>query len=210
MSLPVGCRILQTTCKCKTHKESVEAVKTSSRSAGFLAAVTESGIICGLGKIITAETLSQRYCFLADVANVTPGLQNIVHDDACHLRVFARARRDDGPLASRLAEMRYIVDRPHSLNHVDPECQAICFPTVPANMEALATSPTPINESVNAQLSPLKHIVHHMQKWVCFFIVSECADEHNIMNGIERRAAAARAEKRVKRARVNGARPPVG
>eukprot|EP00973_Karenia_brevis_P070744 9833580-Karenia_brevis.AAC.1 len=30
-------------CQCKTHKESVAAVKTASRSAGFMTAVSESG-----------------------------------------------------------------------------------------------------------------------------------------------------------------------
>ena len=35
-------------------------MRTASRSAGFLTAVSESGIVGGLQEVITAETLSQR------------------------------------------------------------------------------------------------------------------------------------------------------
>ena len=123
---------VRTTCKCKTHKEGVEAVKTASRTAGFMLAVTESGIIGGLAELVTAETLSQRYCFLADIASQMEELKILVHDDACHVRVFAKTHEDSGvPLTVRLArEMLYVVDRPHSRGHVDPECIANCFPTV--------------------------------------------------------------------------------
>ena len=49
-----------------THKESVSAVKTSSRSAGFLVAATKTGVIAGFKEIITAETMSHGYVFLAE------------------------------------------------------------------------------------------------------------------------------------------------
>ena len=45
------------------------AVRTASRSAGFLMAVSESGLVAGLDEIITAETLSQRYAFVASMAD---------------------------------------------------------------------------------------------------------------------------------------------
>lgn len=76
-------------CSCKTHKESVSAVRTASRTAGFLMAVTSSGIVGALQELVTAETLSQRHCFLADIATKVPSLRIVVHDDACHMRVFA-------------------------------------------------------------------------------------------------------------------------
>ncbi|CAK0812046.1 unnamed protein product, partial [Prorocentrum cordatum] len=140
-------------CACKTHKESISAVKTASRSAGFLTAVTQTGIVCGLQEVITAETLSQRYCFLAEMAHAVPELSILVHDDACHVRVFARCRAAEASpdsLPARLGEFRHIVDRPHSRGHVDPTCQELCFPDVPANAAALGSFPTPICESVNS------------------------------------------------------------
>ena len=86
---------------------------------------------------------------------------------------------------------------------MDPECIQHCFPTVPANAEALKDFPTPINESVNAQLSPLAHTVHHLQRWACVFLVSECVDVHNIMRG----QAARQASKRSDRKRIREGTP---
>jgi len=164
-------------CACKTHKESVSAVKTASRSAGFLIAVTESGLVAGLSEIITAETLSQRYTFLAEMATHEPQLSGTVHDDNCHVRVFARThRREDNELSKRLSDedFFYVIDRPHSRGHVDPVCVQECFPDTDKNSAFLRDFPTPICESVNSDLSPLAHTVHHMQRWLCLFIVNDC------------------------------------
>ncbi|CAK0903331.1 unnamed protein product [Prorocentrum cordatum] len=196
-------------CSCKTHKESVSAIRAAERSAGFLAAVSESGIVGALEEVITAETLSQRYCFLADVASAVPELKTLVHDDACRVRLFAKGRAEGaapGSLAVRLGQFRYVVDRPHSKGHVDATCKAECFPDVPANAAALGDFPTPICESVNAQLSPLAHTVHHMGRWVCDFIVGECVDVHNELRAQEAARGAARAAR--KAARLDRALPP--
>ena len=188
-------------CKCKTHKEGAADVRTAYRTAGFMIVFSESGVVGALAELVTAETLSQRYCFLAEVASETTELTTVVHDDACHLCVFANNHQDDNnPLTARLAcNMRYVVDRPHSRNHVDPQCKAHCFPTVPANAQALGTFPTPIAESVNSQLSPLARTIHHMQKFLCSFVASECVDVHNIVRGQERERRKVRCER--KRAR---------
>jgi hypothetical protein len=191
-------------CTCKTHKESLAAVRTASRSAGFLMAVSESGLIAGLAEIITAETLSQRYSFLASMAEAEPALRVMVHDDACHVRVFARTHtRDDCELSKRLSheDFHYIVDRPHSRGHVDATCIEECFPDVAKNQAILADFPTPICESVNAELSPLAHTIHHMQRWLCLFVVTECVDVHNQLR--EQRKHEARERQERKRARVS-------
>ena len=178
-------------CNCRTHKESVATVRTAYRSAGFLTMVTESGFIAGLTEIITTENSSQRYAFLAHMA---------VHDDACHVRMFAEAWADGNELTARLAhDMRYIIDKPHSRAHVDAWCRGNCFPDLPENVEALGNFPTPFNEAVNAHLSPLAHTVHHMQRWVCNFIVAESVDVHNILKG--QRAARGASRRAAKRAR---------
>jgi hypothetical protein len=192
----------KTTCACKTHKESVAAVKTASRSAGFLLAVTESGLVAGLQEIITAETLSQRYSFLADMADAEPELKGTVHDDNCHVRVFARThRREDNEMSKRLSsdDFFYVIDRPHSRGHVDPVCMKECFPDTEKNSAFLRDFPTPICESVNSDLSPLAHTVHHMQRWLCFFVTSECVQVHNELLEQRRKEKAERLER--KRAR---------
>ena len=98
--------------------------------------------------------------------------------------MFAEGWADGNELTARLArDMCYIIDKPHSRAHVDASCRGNCFPDLPENMEALGNFPTPINEAVNAQLSPLAHTVHHMQRWVCNFIVAESVDVHNILKG---------------------------
>ena len=83
-----SCQASKSKCACKTHKESVAAVRTASRSVGFLAAVSESGIIGALHEVITAETLSKRYRFLAQLDGDMPELQTLVYYGTCHVRVF--------------------------------------------------------------------------------------------------------------------------
>ncbi|CAK0880615.1 unnamed protein product [Prorocentrum cordatum] len=195
-------------CSCKTHKESISAVRTSARSAGILTAVSETGVIGAFEEVITAETLSQRYCFLAKVAAAVPELKTLVHDDACHVRVFTLCRGADaaeGSMAARLGGFQFILDRPHSLGHVDPTCRNECFPTVAANEATLGSFPTPICESVNAQLSPLAHTMHHMGRWVCSFLVSELVEVHNMFRDVGAARESARAQRR---AQKKARRPP--
>jgi hypothetical protein len=165
-------------------------------------AVSESGLVAGLDEIITAETLSQRYAFVASMADEEEELTVAVHDDSCHLRVFARThRREDDEMSKRLSDENflYIVDRPHSRGHVDPVCKVECFPTVPRNAAALCSFPTPICESVNSELSPLAHTVHHMQRWLCFFLVTECVDVHNELRAQRRQEATQRRARKLAR-----------
>lgn len=100
-------------------------------------AVSEGGIVAGLSEIITAETLSQRYTFLAEMAEAEPALQGMVHDDGCHVRAFARThRQEDSEMSKRLSseDFYYIIDRPHSRGHVDLVCREECFPNVGKNV----------------------------------------------------------------------------
>ena len=97
-------------------------------------------------------------------------------------------------------DFSYIIDRPHSRGHVDSVCKAECFPDVPKNAAILDQFPTPICESVNAEMSPLAHTVHHMQRWLCLFLVSECIEVHNELRAQRRHEAQARQDR--KRARV--------
>ena len=97
-------------------------------------AVSESGNIGALHEVITAETLSQRYCFLAQVAIDMPELQTLVHDDACHVRVFSLCQTTGAPtgsLAERLSRLRFVIDRPNvSYTYLRiRQCAAVSFGT---------------------------------------------------------------------------------
>ena len=141
-------------CNRRPHEESV--------------AVTESGFIA-------AETSSQKYAFLADMANSLLELRTVVHDDACHVRMFAEARANGNGLTARLArDMRHIIDTPHNRRHVDAWCRENCFPDLPENMEVLENFPTPTYEAVNAQLSPLAHNSSHATLGVQFHRCRVC------------------------------------
>ena len=82
---------------CATHKETEAHVVSAARSAGFLTAVSSSGIVVDVGELIGAESLSQRFCLLGKPAARLPSLAVIVHDDACHLQLFAQANGQGSP-----------------------------------------------------------------------------------------------------------------
>ena len=76
---------------CKTHKEADAAMK-SSRAGGVLVACRSDGLIVHVQEYRGAESLSQRYCFLAHIKDMHSSVRVTVHDDACHLRRFAANR----------------------------------------------------------------------------------------------------------------------
>ena len=90
----------------------------------------------------------------------------------------------------------YIIDRPHSRGHVDPDCKKCCFPDVEKNALFLRDFPTPICESVHSDLSPSGHTVHHPQRWSAFFMVSECVEVHNELKAQRRREAGERQQRK--------------
>ena len=166
---------------CSTHKESPKEAHAAARTAGYLLAVSESGLIFDLLEIIGAESLSQRYHFLAQVASNLADLKTVVHDDACHLQAIAQREKRASPLAPRLAELNYIIDDFHSSGHRGDWCSKTCLPSLPRNQDILQGFPTEIAESVNAQFSPLGHCFHHYSPWFAQLVMQECADVHNMV-----------------------------
>ena len=188
------------------HKGSVSAVKTSNGSAGFSIAATETGVIEGLREIITAETMSQRYVFLTEMAEAEQELQGTVYED--HLSYHEVRKhththmREACAMSIRLSspEFHYIIHRPHSRGHVDPDCKKWCLPDVDKNALFLRHFTTRICESVNSDLLLSGHTVQHMQQWSAFFVVSEFVEVHNELKAQRRREAGERQQR--KRARV--------
>lgn len=89
----------------------------AARTAGFLFAVTESGLLLDVMELIGAESLSQRYHFTAQCAHRLPSLRCIVHDDSCHLKAMCIRQRGDSPLAARLADFDFVIDGFHASGH---------------------------------------------------------------------------------------------
>lgn len=187
--------------ECATHKESEAQMTAAARTAGFLTAVSASGVIVDVDELIGAESMSQRYRFLAALARRLPSLKVIVHDDACHLRLFAEACNLGTDLAKRLAtRMAYIVDEYHSSGHVGQWCSQHCMPQLAENQALLNGFPTNICEIMNSELSPLGHTVHHMGRWTCQLLVHEAVDVLNMKTVQMLRSRRATAAKRAARA----------
>ena len=190
---------------CQTHKEAEGDVPGAVRTAGYLTAVSASGVIVDVAEIVGAESLSQRYVFLAELATRAPNLRVVVHDDACHLRLMAEANRHDSDTAQRLASMAYIVDEFHASGHVGTWCKTHCLPHLKKNTELLDGFPSSICEVVNSELSPLGHTIHHFGQWTCQLCVNEMVDVHN-MKVLRRQRLASEAAR--KKARCKAERRP--
>ena len=166
---------------CSTHKETHSHIVAAARTAGFITAVSASGVVVDVDELIGAESLSQRYRFLARLALRLPSLNIVVHDDACHLRLMAESQEKRTATATRLAEAyNYIVDEYHSTGHVGQWCSENVMPELEKNAALLRGFPTNICETMNSELSPLGHTVHHMGRWTCQLFVQEAVDVLNM------------------------------
>lgn len=165
---------------CGTHKEGGKDAHAAARTAGFLFAVTESGLLLDVMELIGAESLSQRFHFAAQCAHRLPSLTCIVHDDSCHLKAMCLRNKADSAVAARLANFDFIIDDFHAAGHSGEWCKETCLPSLPRNKEVLNGFPTEIAESVNSQFSPLGHCFHHYGPWFAQLVLQELADVHNL------------------------------
>ncbi|CAK0831428.1 unnamed protein product [Prorocentrum cordatum] len=174
--------------ECSTRKETDAHIVAAARAAGFLTAVSASGILAHVEELMCAEPLSQRYRLLAIVAAHMPDLKIVVHDDACHLRLMAEKNGEGTAVAARLAtETAYIVDDYHSSGHVGKWCSEHCLPGLEAN-------------SLVEQLSPLGHVIHRVGRWASQFYVQEMVGALNMKTLGRMRGAQATAAGKVARA----------
>lgn len=120
-----------------------------------------------LHELIGAESLSQRYRFATILAHRLPDLQTLVHDDACHLHFMCKEHQQASAIAQWLGNFNFIIDKFHAPGHVGDLCRQHCLPDLAGNKSILSKFPTDIAETVNSQLCPLGHVVHHMNKWIC-------------------------------------------
>ena len=152
---------------CRTHKETPSMTREHEKSAGLLVSCLSSGVVPSVREILGCESLSQRYMFVADLKELYPELSTVVHDDACHLHRFARARGDVSAVAGSLAppNMCYVCDIFHMAGHVDPWCLEHCNPRAPCFESVLAGVRTSVCEFTFTWLSQYKHQTKHMSEF---------------------------------------------
>ncbi|CAK0792238.1 unnamed protein product [Prorocentrum cordatum] len=173
---------------CRTHKEAHlgRASRGStpgqfSRRCGWLYACTPEGYIVHLKEYVGAESLPQRYFFLAEVVEKAPAVDFVRHDDACDLRRCASKREGDGAFARRLAypNIKYITDGLRDRNHVDPWRLANCSPKADCNKELVKNINSQICEQLFSSLGRHKYSVRRMGQFTSAFLLTELAEVKN-------------------------------
>ena len=159
-----------TTTSCKTHKEGPAARRRTKR-CGWLYACTPAGYILHLKEYVGAESLPQRYFFVAELIDKVQTLDLIIHDDACHLRKYADARQGDSQAAKRLAfpNVRYVTDRLHAKGHVDQWCLQNCSPTAECNAAVMEHVNSQSCEQLFSQVKLHKSSVRVMGRLTALF-----------------------------------------
>lgn len=178
---------------CKTHKHGKDAERPQKgtakrfrhrrcrRTGGVLMACSPDGFLIDVAEFYGAESLPQRYFFLARLRELYPGLKVVVHDDACHLRRFADNRQGDSDFAASLAypNIIYVVDRFHARGHVDPWCLENVHPKSPLVSKYVEEMNTSICEITFTWLSRFKHMYRKMNEHTSSFFMQEMIDERN-------------------------------
>jgi hypothetical protein len=134
--------LMQLTCKTHKHdvpKQSCKELPVFKRSGGFLVACASSGLILDLAEFLGAESVTQRYFFLARLLVTFPEISVVVHDDACHVRRYADSRSHLSEACKRLAfpKVIYAIDKFHARGHVDEWCLQNCHPRCEAVKAAI-------------------------------------------------------------------------
>ena len=170
-----------TATSCLTHKETDSARQSGSRKGGWLVGVSHDGCIIHLQDFAGAESLSQRYFFLANIMQEVPTVESVVHDDACHLRKYADARATSSTFAAKLTSqnIKYVVDWLHFRGHVDPWCREHCDPDAPQNKSAMESVNTSACEQLFSALSRHRFVVSRMRAAIGTVFLNEVAAMRN-------------------------------
>ena len=162
--------------------ELVTLATRARRSGGFLVACASNGLVLDAVEFYGAESLPQRYFFVARLREqLGERLRVVVHDDACHVRRFADRRQGHNEFARSLAfpAITYVVDHFHSATHVDPWCRENCHPETPGMQAVLDGVKTSVCEATTSWLGRYKHTVRKMDRWAANFFLQEVIDLRN-------------------------------
>ena len=128
-----------------------------------------------------AESIAQRYFFLAELLKLITTISLVIHDDACHLRKFCDARKQGSAAAARLAfpTIKFVIDQLHSRGHVDPWCLENCIAKAPCNVELVLGVNTSVCEQAFSRLGRHKFVIRWMDRLTGAFFLNEMAEVWN-------------------------------
>ena len=151
-----------------------------AQTARILCACLSSGLIVRVAEVFGAESLSQRYFFVADLKESFPELQILVHDDACPFHKFSVARASSSANAAKIApdHLCFVCDGFHLSGHKDPWCRANTHPQAPpfaARMKGIRTS---VCEFTFSWLSKYRFQTKHISEFGFKWFLLEIIDTH--------------------------------
>ena len=140
---------------CQTRKSRDKRVLR--HTVGILVGAYPCGIATLIDELYGCESLSQVYGIVVDhfskmSESSRDRLEELVYDDACHLKKFCEAekRANRNEFTRKLAEIGKRVDNFHFPNHVDAWCQQNCNPKDSKNLDGVNT---PICEQLFSRLN---------------------------------------------------------
>ena len=152
-----------------------------SDRTGCPLSVSGQGIVVDFCEFLGTESLSQRYFHVAKLKASLQELRYLVHDDECHLRMFAHARRDSSDMSWSIAypQLQYVLDRQHAPGHKDEWCKQNVHRELPEYAQKLLGFNTQAGEQCNAYLARLKFCLRHFHRRSIEFVISELVKTRN-------------------------------
>ena len=161
---PPGSRVLY-------YTQGAEGGKAPCRSLGQMAF---NGIVVHLAEFVGAESLGQRYFFLADL--LEEGWEN----DTVNTTIVSNLALANLRLR-RLAypQVKYVTDRFHSKGHADHWCKQHCMHSSPENGKALQGVNTSVCEQQFSKLGRYKFMVSKMGAAIGSLSLHEVVEPRN-------------------------------
>ena len=116
---------------CDTRKSRDKRVKAAS--LGLLIGAYPCGIVPLFDELYNSEGIAQVHGILTEyLATVSEKekLEYIIYDDACHLVKYSQNEKvsERSKTTKFLSERKFVIDRFHFRNHIDPYCHENCDP----------------------------------------------------------------------------------
>ena len=127
---------------CGTRKSRDKRVKAAS--LGILIGAYPCGIVPLFDELYNSEGIAQVHGILMEyLATVTDKdkLEYIIYDDACHLAKYSINEKvsDRNKTTKFFSERKFVIDKFHFRNHIDPWCHENCDPNEVPELNGLNT-----------------------------------------------------------------------
>ena len=160
---------------CNTKKDKVRFHK---RTAGILVGGYPCGTMIFVKEIFGSESISQVSKTLDEI--MSPSINCIAYDDACHLSKFVKKRPEQ--FAHSFENVEIKVDKFHFKNHIDPWCKTNCNPYKCALLDNVNTE---IMEQFFSWIARFSYTLKYMNRFRFHFFILDIIDKHNfVINGL--------------------------